>query len=70
MQPAELRSARNAAGLTQEQLANSLGVSRELINRMEAGRAKITKRTANQILGVTTHHTLEKLCLLSAFVRS
>ncbi|MFZ2996813.1 helix-turn-helix transcriptional regulator [Sphingobium sp.] len=45
MQPTEMRDIRKAAGLTQEQLADAIGVSRVLIGQMERGNAPIEKRT-------------------------
>lgn len=41
MTPQEYREVRIAAGLTQGQLAERLGVTREIINRREKGRAPI-----------------------------
>jgi DNA-binding XRE family transcriptional regulator len=45
MQYEELKAARSALGLTQEELAQGLGMSRKAINEMEAGKAAIEKRT-------------------------
>jgi len=61
----DFRTLRKASGLTQEEFAGAIGVTREAVNRMEAGRAKITKRTELSALQVTSHHTIEKLRFLS-----
>lgn len=38
MTPAELKAARKALGLTQDELADIMGVSRDSVLRMEAGK--------------------------------
>lgn len=43
MIPAELRKIRSALGLTQSELAKSIGVSPSLMYSMEAGRRKVSK---------------------------
>ncbi|SCW77876.1 Helix-turn-helix [Sphingobium faniae] len=46
MQPDELKALRRDADMTQDQLAEAIGVSRVLIGQMERGQAPIEKRTA------------------------
>lgn len=41
MRPITLAAARISAGLTQEKLANKLGVSRDLVAKMETGKVKV-----------------------------
>ena len=43
MTPGALKSAREALGLTQDGLAQALGLSRSAIARMEGGQTRITK---------------------------
>lgn len=45
MQPDELRAMRQETGLTQEQFATHMGVSRKALNEMENGRAPIERRS-------------------------
>ena len=45
MQPDELRALRKQAGMTGEQLASAIGMSRKSIVEMEAGRTPIEKCT-------------------------
>jgi DNA-binding XRE family transcriptional regulator len=45
MQPDELKALRKDAGMTQDELAEAIGVSRVLIGQMERGQAPIEKRT-------------------------
>lgn len=46
MTPQELRAARKRLGLTQQELASKLAMSRESINKMEADKKPIMPRTA------------------------
>lgn len=46
MQPDEMKVLRKSVGWTQEEMAESIGVSRVLIGQMERGAAPIEKRTA------------------------
>ena len=50
MTPDELREARLALGLTQQQLADALFVHITTVARWETGAARITNRTAAQVL--------------------
>ncbi|MGK6324646.1 helix-turn-helix transcriptional regulator [Sphingomonas sp. DT-51] len=45
LQPEELKTLRKAAGLTQDQLAAAIGMSRVSIGLMERGQAPIERRT-------------------------
>uniref|UniRef100_UPI0035CB0BC6 helix-turn-helix transcriptional regulator n=1 Tax=uncultured Sphingomonas sp. TaxID=158754 RepID=UPI0035CB0BC6 len=45
MQASELRELRRRMGLTQEQLAQEIGMSRKTINAMELGKSVIERRT-------------------------
>ncbi|MAC58042.1 MAG: hypothetical protein CMH85_07160 [Novosphingobium sp.] len=45
MNPAELRSLRKRAGMTQERLAEELGLTRVYVGLMERGLATIERRT-------------------------
>jgi transcriptional regulator with XRE-family HTH domain len=45
MQPDELKRIRNALGFTQAEFGEALGVSRKLVNDLEAARAPIDRRT-------------------------
>ncbi|GLT00146.1 hypothetical protein GCM10007897_15300 [Sphingobium jiangsuense] len=46
MQPDELKELRKALGLSQQEFADALGVSRVLVGQMERGQAPIERRTA------------------------
>lgn len=46
MQPDEMKATRKTLGMTQEQMASAIGMSRKAIVEMEAGKAPIEKRTA------------------------
>jgi len=46
MQPDELKEIRKAMGLSQQDFAVALGVSRVLVGQMERGQAPIERRTA------------------------
>lgn len=45
MQPEELKALRASVGLTQQQLADALGMSRKMIVEMEGGKSPIERRT-------------------------
>ena len=45
MQPDELKALRKAAGMTQADFADAIGMSRKAVNEMEAGKAPIERRT-------------------------
>jgi transcriptional regulator with XRE-family HTH domain len=47
MRPHEFRAERVALKLTQDQLAEKLGISKRQIGRYESGRAPISARTVN-----------------------
>ncbi len=56
MAPAALiRNARDAAGLTQTQLARRLGTTQSVIARLESGAANPTVQTLERALGATGH---------------
>lgn len=55
MQPDEMRALRKAAGLTQQELADEIGMSRIAINKMEAAKAVIEKRTELAVRYVAEH---------------
>lgn len=52
MTPGKLYQIRIELGLTQAQLAERIGVSREAVNKWENGKWPITTRTAKQIAGM------------------
>ena len=45
MQPADLKAIRDALGMSQQQMADALGMSRKAITEMESGKARIEVRT-------------------------
>ena len=45
MQPDELKALRKGQGMTQDQFAAALGISRKVVNEMENGKAAIERRT-------------------------
>lgn len=55
MQPDELKAARKALGLSQEAMADAMGVSRVLIGQMERGKAPIERRTELAALYLAEH---------------
>ncbi len=55
LNPNELRAMRKGLQLTQQQLADAIGVSRALVNHMEAGRAPITLTTSLAVRFVVNH---------------
>jgi DNA-binding XRE family transcriptional regulator len=62
----DFRTLRKTAGMTQQQFANELGVSRKTVVEIECGRAAITVRTEKAAINVTSCYTIEKLRFLSA----
>ncbi|MBO9377934.1 helix-turn-helix domain-containing protein [Sphingomonas histidinilytica] len=52
MQPDDLKRLRKAAGMTQGELAERLGLSQGFIGEMERGEKPIEARTVSQILGL------------------
>ena len=56
MQPDEMKALRKAAGMTQEELADALGMNRVTISGMERGEAPIEKRTEVATREVTATH--------------
>lgn len=52
LRPAQLRSARQAAGLTQNQAAERLGVSQAYLAMIESGRRRVTPRLASSLAKV------------------
>ena len=55
MQPDELRAVRKAAGLSQAELGDAIGLTRVTIGLMERGGAPIEKRTALAVRYVIDH---------------
>lgn len=55
MQGDEMKALRKAAGLTQEQLADAIGLSRVTIGLMERGQAPIERRTALAVRYLSEH---------------
>lgn len=55
MQPDELKALRTGAGLTQQQLANAIGMTRVSVGLMERGQAPIERRTALAVRYVSEH---------------
>lgn len=49
MQPDLMKSIRSACGLSQEDFATQLGVSRKTVNEMETGKVPVDTRTANAV---------------------
>jgi DNA-binding XRE family transcriptional regulator len=52
----QMRAVREANGLTQEQLADMLGISRAYVARMESGDKRINQRTAIAFAAVINQH--------------
>jgi transcriptional regulator with XRE-family HTH domain len=66
MQADELRDLRRAAGFTQSELADAIGMSTRMVNKMEAGEAAIERRTEMAVHYVATlanSHTMFALAL-------
>ncbi|MFQ3894628.1 helix-turn-helix transcriptional regulator [Sphingobium sp. R-7] len=57
MQADELKAARKVMGLSQEQMAEAIGLSRVLIGQMERGQAPIEKRTALAVAAILSGGT-------------
>jgi DNA-binding XRE family transcriptional regulator len=55
MQPAELKALRKSVKMTQDQLADAVGLSRVTVGLMERGEAPIEKRTALAVRAVVAH---------------
>lgn len=55
MQPDELKALRKATGMTQEQLAIAIGMSRVSVGLMERGQAPIERRTALAVRYLSEH---------------
>lgn len=53
--PAKLRRAREELGMTQQELADELGLSWSSIAKMETGLRPITNRTSRQVLLLLGH---------------
>jgi phage repressor protein C with HTH and peptisase S24 domain len=47
---------RELSGLTQGEFARAIGLTRELVNKMESGKAKISKRTAERVKSFLEQH--------------
>lgn len=60
MQPDELKALRNAAGLTQAEMANAIGLSRVTVGLMERGGAPIERRTELSIRYLAEHPEMAK----------
>lgn len=54
--PDHLRAAREELGLTQEALANALGMTQNSVAKMEGGARPITERTEKQVLALLEPH--------------
>lgn len=49
---------RELSGLTQGEFAQAIGLTRELVNKMESGKAKISKRTAERVRSFMDQHQM------------
>ncbi|HEY0058357.1 MAG TPA: helix-turn-helix transcriptional regulator, partial [Flavisolibacter sp.] len=54
----KLMELRELSGLTQGEFAQKIGLTRELVNKMESGKAKISKRTAERVKSFMEQHQL------------
>lgn len=54
----KLMELRELSGLTQGEFAQRIGLTRELVNKMESGKAKISKRTAERVKSFLEQHQL------------
>lgn len=54
----KLMELRELSGLTQGEFAQKIGLTRELVNKMESGKAKISKRTAERVKSFLEQHQL------------
>lgn len=55
MQPEAMKALRKAMGLSQQELADAMGVSRVLIGQMERAKAPIERRTVLSIRYLSEH---------------
>lgn len=60
MQPDELKAMRKAADMTQGELGEAIGMSRESIGLMERGQAPIERRTELAVRFVHLMHELKR----------
>ena len=51
----QLRTARKALGLTQKELAGMIGVTRQIITRIESGTQNVTIETLQKIAGALNY---------------
>ena len=59
MTPTQFKQHRQTLGLTQSSLATALGMSKRMVQRLEAGTHPIIERTENAITALVKLHRLE-----------
>ena len=61
MQPPDLKAFRDALGMSQQQMADALGMSRKAINEMEGGKARIELRTALAVRCLRAQRAIDRI---------